>query len=477
MVTRSGGGSIEGSPADASTLKEPLIVALRGHPPRGGLRAARRVRIGWHEQRARRHGGRRRAGGTRGPARGAGGGGGGGSAQVYAATGRYTLRGGTITRTDASIVAGGTDESGVLVTDSGVLALRSSSVTTTGDSRSSDASSFYGLNAGVLANGGAKVAISGSSVITSGEGANGIYAYGAGASVSMTGGSIRSGGGGAHGAMTAGGGAVTVDGVHISTAGASAAALATDRGGGTVRVGGGTMTTSGYKSPDIYSTGVIVVAGAKMSATDAEAAVVEGGNSVEVADTALTAARQHGVMLYNSMSGDANAGTGVFTMSGGSLAAAEGPAFYVTNTRAAITVEQGARVSASSGVLAKADSNGTGSGNTGAGIATITLDGETLAGDLLTGGKGTIAASLRNRTALAGTIDAAALTLDATSTWKLTGNSTLTTLSDPGGIRGSSVANIVGDGHTATYDASLPGNSELAGKAYELADGGMLRPA
>jgi len=406
-----------------------------------------------------------------------GGAGGGSSSPTYTPTGKYTLEGGTATKTNATIAANGTDESGVLVTSSATLTLKNPRIRTSGDSRSSDQSSFYGLNAGVLASAKGKVSIFGGSVITSGTGANGIYAYGTGASVSMAGGSINATGGGAHGAMTAGGGAVTVTGAHISTAGASAAAIATDRGGGTIRVSGGTMSTSGFKSPDIYSTGVINVSGAKMSATGAEAAVVEGGNSIAVTDTTLKAAKQHGVMLYNSMSGDANVGTGAFTVSGGSLTAAEGPAFYITNTRAVIALRDGARVSAASGVLVKADNKGTGSDNTGAGTATLTLTGETLSGNLLTEGTGTITSALQSGTALTGMINQAALALDSTSTWKLTGNSTLTSLSDPSGIAGTSVTNIIGDGHTVTYDASLPANSKLAGKTYALAGGGQLKPA
>lgn len=196
--------------------------------------------------------------------------GGGSSSPTYTPVTRYTLKGGTAARTNSTIVADGTDESGVLVTASGRLTLRDPQITTSGDSRSGEESSFYGLNAGVLANDRGDVRIAGGSVTTSGTGANGIYAYGSGASVSMEGGSIRAAGGGAHGAMTAGGGAVSVTGVHISTAGASAAALATDRGGGTIHVSGGTMSTSGFKSPDIYSTGVIDVSGATMSATGAD---------------------------------------------------------------------------------------------------------------------------------------------------------------------------------------------------------------
>jgi len=406
-----------------------------------------------------------------------GGAGAGSSSPTYAPAGKYTLKGGSATKTNASIAANGTDESGVLVTSSGTLTLRNSRIRTSGDSRSSEESSFYGLNAGVLANAHGEVRIAGGSVITGGTGANGIYAYGASASVSMAGGSIQTTGGGAHGAMTAGGGAVAVTGVRISTSGASAAAIATDRGGGTVRVSGGTMSTSGFRSPDIYSTGAIKVSNATMSATGAEAAVVEGDNAITVTDTAMRAAKQHGVMLYNSMSGDANAGTGAFTMSGGSLTAAEGPAFYVTNTRALIALRDGARASAASGVLARADNRGTGSGNTGAGNLTLTLTGETLAGDLVTEGPGTITATLQNGTALTGTVNRAALALDSTSTWKVTGNSALTSLSDPSGITGTDVTNIIGDGHIVTYDPSLSVNGRLAGKTYRLARGGQLEPA
>ena len=126
-----------------------------------------------------------------------------------------------------------------------------------------------------------------------------------------------------------------------------------------------------------------------MRATGAEAAVVEGANSIAAIDGALYAAKEHGVMLYNSMSGDALAGTAHYTMMGGSLTAAQGPAFYVTNTTAVITISGGAEIDASSGVLLRSDSAGTGSGNTGAGRTTIRLSDERLSGNLISAGTGT----------------------------------------------------------------------------------------
>lgn len=58
----------------------------------------------------------------------------------------------------------------------------------------------------------------------------------------------------------------------------------------------------------------------------------------------------------------------------------------------------------------------------------------------------------------------------------MTGNSTLTSLTDPDGISGDSITNIIGNGFTVTYDGNLTENSELGGKVYTLANGGTLTP-
>ena len=401
----------------------------------------------------------------------------GGSTSSYSATGAYTRSGGSATLTGKLIIAGGSDASGVLVDNGGRLALVRTRVQTTGSSKSSDASSFYGLDAGVLAQRAGAIQIIGGSVSTHGDGANGVFAYGSGPRVTIARTTITAAGQYAHGAMASGGGSLKLTGVKISTAGASSAAIATDRGGGTIEVIGGTMNTSGFRSPGIYSTGEITVRGASMTATGAEAAVVEGANSITVTNTKLTAAKQHGVMLYNSMSGDASAGTGSYTMHGGSLNAAAGPAFYVTNTRAVIMLADEATVSARSGVLLRADSAGTGSGNTGAGIATLRLRGERVRGNLTTAGSGTIAAALQRHTTLTATINTAAVSIDSTSIWNVTGDSALTTLSDALTPSAGRIGNIVGNGHTVTYDASLAANSWLHGKTYKLTGGGVLKPA
>lgn len=67
----------------------------------------------------------------------------------------------------------------------------------------------------------------------------------------------------------------------------------------------------------------------------------------------------------------------------------------------------------------------------------------------------------------------AALTLDSTSWWTVTADSTLTTLTGAV-ISGSTITNITGNGHTVYYDKST--NTALGGKTYTLAGGGQLVP-
>ena len=66
------------------------------------------------------------------------------------------------------------------------------------------------------------------------------------------------------------------------------------------------------------------------------------------------------------------------------------------------------------------------------------------------------------------------ITLDASSRWTVTGDSHVTTLSDSAGISGTTVKNVVGNGHTVYYDSSA--NPGLGAKTYTLSGGGTLVP-
>lgn len=402
--------------------------------------------------------------------------GGSANASVTSGTAYYTI-GDTESQSGLTITVTGQDKSGVIVTATGVLTLANSTVTTSGDSSSMDSSSFYGLNAAVLAKDGGQITMRNCTITTSGTGANGVFATGQGSKITMTNVTITCYASGAHGVDATLGGTLYLNSVNITTAGNGAsAAIATDRGGGTIIVTGGTVNTSGTMSPGIYSTGSITVNNATVTATGSEGAVIEGKNSITLSGTALSGQKSCGVMIYQSMSGDAATGTGDFTMTGGSLSSVEGPLFYCTNTDAVIKLTK-VVTSAGSGVLLKAGAGKWGnSGSNGARVV-FTADGETMNGNISCDSISSIDLTLKNNTTLTGTIDAentgtVKLTLDNNSVWEVTGNSYLTALTDSD----ATLANIHSNGHNVYYDKNKSANSWLNGKTYNLTGGGQLIP-
>jgi hypothetical protein len=211
--------------------------------------------------------------------------------------------------------------------------------------------------------------------------------------------------------------------------------------------------------------------------------VIEGGNSITLTDTSLTSnkAGKWGVMIYQSMSGDAQGTKGTFTMTGGPLAytATDGPLFYVNNSTAIITLK-GVSITAASGILVKAAAGDWGNSGSNGGTVILTADGQALTGDLVTDAISSITTTLQNGSTLTGAIDTANtakainLTLDASSTWTVTADSYLTCLTDTGGISGTTITNIIGNDHTVYYDKSAC--PALGGQTYTLEGGGTLKP-
>jgi len=384
----------------------------------------------------------------------------------------YTQSGGTVTQTIETYVASATDTSGILITNAGVLTLSNSRITTTGNSSNVNNSSQYGTNAGVLANSGGKVTIAVGAVSTSGSGANGLFATGSGSSVSMSNGTITATGGNAHGVDVTYGGTVTLTNVNVTTSGASSSAVAMDFGGGTVNVTGGSIiaasTAANSHSAAIYSTGSISVTGATATSRGNCGDVIDGANSISLTNTALTGTVE-GIKLWKTAP---TSGTATVTVNGGSLTATAGDAFYITGetgnaANGSITVKGGATISASTGNIINVLSSSTGS---------FTADGVTLTGNLVADSTSILTVTLQNQTTLHGIVQRAAVTMDSTSVWNVTGNSILTSLADTSGISGLTITNIIGNGFIVYYDATLAANKQLGGRTYSLVNGGQLMP-
>jgi hypothetical protein len=391
-------------------------------------------------------------------------------------SGAFIVSSQTVSAANQTYGSASNDVSAIYVKDGGQLSLTTPTIVSTGDTSSQENSSFFGLNAAVLATRGSKVTISGGSVTTAGSGANGVFATGVGAQINLSKVTIKATGGGGHGVMATAGGALTLTDVDMVTGpGANSAAVATDRGGGTIDITRGKMVTSGRDAPGIYSTGTITAQEATFEGTAAEAAVIEGRNSISLTNCYLSGAAKCGVMIYQSFSGDAPGRKGTFTMIGGSLKASVGPLFYVSNTKGLITLK-GVQTVATSGIILSASAGRWGRSGSNGGQAVFNAQAQILNGDLTCDNLSSIQATLQNGSSLMGTIKGAALALDRSSHWTVTGDSTLTSLTDPDGVSGASFTNIQGNGHDVRYDASLPANRWLEGKTYALAAGGRLMP-
>ncbi len=244
----------------------------------------------------------------------------------------------------------GDDENALLV-DGGEVTFDSITVEKNGGSSSNtENGDFYGVNAALLVKDGADVTITNSYISSSAQNGNGVFSYGDRTVVTIVESTIYTTEDNSGGIQTTGGGTTYAYDLAVTTEGNSSAAIRSDRGGGTVFVSGGTYTSGGYNSPAVYSTADITIENAELSALNSEALVIEGKNSIaltncivsgNMSDTKGTSSSEnvHNIMIYQSMSGDADVGLSTFSSEGGSITGRNGDMFYITNTSAEITLK------------------------------------------------------------------------------------------------------------------------------------------
>lgn len=316
-----------------------------------------------------------------------------------------------------------------------------------GESSNTENGDFYGQNAALLATNGANVTIKGATVTSSTVNGNGIFSYGEGTTVTVEDTTIHTSGNNSGGIQTTGGGTTNARNLQVETQGNSAAAIRSDRGGGLVHVVGGNYTTNGTGSPAIYSTADITVEDANLTANHSEAIVIEGKNSVHVKNSTIegsmdsthldTADNVQNIMIYQSMSGDAEIGHSTFTAEGGSIVAKQGDMIYVTNTTCTINLSK-VQLQLANDILLKVAGNessrGWGTPGSNGGKATLNANEQILEGKIIVDDISTLDMNLQNGTSFTGTINedgvagTVKVTLDETSKWVLTGDSYITEL-------------------------------------------------
>ena len=371
------------------------------------------------------------------------------------------------TQSGQSYASTTSDQSALLISTSEAVTITNPTVTKSGSSNGGDSCNFYGLNAAVLVKGGSTTTISGGTITTDASGANGVFSYGGnggkngasgdGTTVIISDTTITTTGSGSGGIMTTGGGITIASNLTVTTSGQSSAAIRTDRGGGTVTVDGGTYTSNGLGSPAIYSTADITVSNATLVSNLSEGVCIEGKNTITLVDCNLTASntKRNGnaqfldtIMIYQSMSGDADSGTSSFTMTGGTLTSKSGHVFHVTNTNAVINLSGVTIVNEDSEgiLLSVCDDGWSGASN----IATVNASAQTLTGTILVGSDSKLTLNLKGNSTFTGTfsgvisnasgksisssIGTVNVTVESGSTWVLSADTYISSLTNNGTI-------------------------------------------
>lgn len=344
-----------------------------------------------------------------------------------------------------------------------------------GATSSTENGDFYGVNAALLATNGATVTIKNATVTSSAQNGNGVFSYGSGTTVNISDSTITTTADNSGGIQTTGGGTTNANNLTVDTSGNSSAAIRSDRGGGTVNVDGGSYTSNGYNSPAVYSTAAITIKDAALTANNSEALVIEGQNSIDLedctvsgnmSDTKGTSSDEnvHNVMIYQSMSGDADVGTSSFSMTGGNLTSNNGDMFYITNTDCTLSLSGVDIVNKDSdaylmNITGNSASHGWGTAGANGAQVTFTADDQTLEGDIRVDSISTLNMTLSGNSTFTGTInideneeggeavsDNAVVTIEEGSTWTLTGDCTITSLTNNGTINFNGYTITLADG-------------------------------
>lgn len=379
------------------------------------------------------------------------------------------------TVSDTSLESTGTDENAALVSNGAEVTLSNDAISrTSSDSQGGDNSSFYGVGAAVLATDGTAY-VKGSTVTTDSKGGAGLFAYGNGtvyvADTDIT--TQQDTSGGIH---AAGGGKLYAWDLNVETNGESSAAIRSDRGGGTMVVDGGTYTSNGVGSPAVYCTADIAVNNAELTANSSEAVCIEGLNSLRLYNSNLTGNMSDDdqndttwtVILYQSMSGDSEVGNSTFQMDGGTITSKNGGLFYTTNTECTITLKDVDITYNDDNeffLQCTGNNNQRGWGQSGANGSdcNFTADSQDMKGNVIWDSISDLDFYMTNGSTLEGAFvndesnagnggdGYCNVVIDKDSTWTVTGDSTITSLSNAGTITdadGKTVSIVGIDGTT-----------------------------
>ncbi|TPR02722.1 hypothetical protein CAN33_0045725 [Aspergillus niger] len=315
-------------------------------------------------------------------------------------TAAYYVSGSTKTFAHTTLTATGTDEAVIIVKETGVATLSDVTLVKTGNTTSSDDSSFTDLNAAVGVETNGTIYITDSTITTNGLSANGLHTYEDGTTAYLS-------------------------NVYIHAEGDEDSAA----------------YTYGALSALVYSTGNITVRSLTGTSAIAPVACIDGANSFTLTDCDVSSGTENnGVFQIVSTVSSSTTETAYAYVNGGSVSETNGTyaLLFVANIEAYVYLTDVA-ISIRSGMLANitADSDWGTSGENG-GTAHVYLTGIDVIGDIYVDDISAInlyliGSSWTGALNEANTTGSASVYLDSSSTWTLTGDSNVESISQANG--------------------------------------------
>ncbi|KAI9738387.1 MAG: hypothetical protein M1834_008890 [Cirrosporium novae-zelandiae] len=406
--------------------------------------------------------------------------------QYITVTGPYYYDGTTETISYETLEADANDTSVLVATEGAVVNVSYTEIIKYGYSSDLLQASFFGTNAAVNVANGSSVSLDNVN-ITVHNGAANVYSYGSGSYVYVDGAFLYSSGPVSHGLYAGGNGTIYATNVEHYSGGNRCSSFSGDSPAGYVYVSDSVAHTDGIGSAIAYALGTVELTNVIGHASNAPALFMDANQIASFTDCDLTAGLLGGIMIFSSA--DRYSGASVtFTDSKLTTLGATMPALWFGNVIGTVSLTN-TILNTTSGILAVAnysqvtqdfDYYADYTDNSALQSAAMTVDiaSSDLTGDLVAYNGSSIVWNLTDYSTWTGTAYSGygdayfGISLDATSTWILTADTTVTNLTSANGTY-----NIESNGFNVYYTDY--GNSTKRGlevRTVPLKGGGKLMP-
>ena len=368
------------------------------------------------------------------------------------------------------------DQSAFLIQNGANVVLQKLEITKSGDNASGEYTDG-GLNAAVLTT-DASASLDSCTVTSAGSGASGIFASGNNGKVRAHNTSVTTSGDASRALAAVNGATISANKMLLTTSGKESPALFAFGNDASLLVSDSKIMTTGTDSPCAYSLGTVSLVTSTGTAVNSELAVVEGSNDLTLDAVNLTGGKKYGLLLYASLWEGADPGTAVLAVRKSTLTStAPAGMFYVTNTKAAVTLENSV-LKFTGDVVAQVGAGPWGTPGKNGAIFDLTLTRQQLNGNIVADKLSKVSVNLAQGSTWNGTVntDASAqeanVNMHALANWSLGGDAHLNVFTDDD----LKLENVASNGYHIYYNARNKANKWLEGKRYKLSGGGQLAP-